>query len=151
MTLFDANRCHIRHSVALCCEEVLVIGSCLCVNIVILSMSSIEDDDESADEFEGMVLEWYPRDSLRRTNWLYRVDALRPHDIREMEVLWDLCNAFRGYAVALLAVGASYRLALSRRGDDNVGTFAVRWDSRVEESRKRLVYFVSFGSSGSTL
>ena len=32
--------------------------------------------------------EWYPRHILSRTNWLYRVDALRNHDLREMTDLW---------------------------------------------------------------
>ena len=33
---------------------------------------------------------WLPRNILRRTNWLYRVDALRNHNIREMSVLWEV-------------------------------------------------------------
>ena len=45
--------------------------------------------------------QWYPRNILRRTNWLHRIDALRVHDIREMNILLELadiilehCNQF---------------------------------------------------------
>ena len=38
---------------------------------------------------------------MNRTNWLHRVDALRVHDIREMNILWEVaeiclehCNQF---------------------------------------------------------
>ena len=33
---------------------------------------------------------WFPRDILSLTNWLYRVDTLRPHDIRELSILGEL-------------------------------------------------------------
>ena len=51
--------------------------------------------DSSIDNVEQGLHSWYPRDILRRTNWLYRVDALRPHDMREMSVLWELTELFR--------------------------------------------------------
>ena len=41
--------------------------------------------------------QWYPRDLLRRTNWLHRVDALRIHDIREMRLLWEATSMIQDY------------------------------------------------------
>ena len=44
---------------------------------------------------------------MRCTNWLYRVDALRNHDIREMELLWEvalLCLEYCNIYVALANV-----------------------------------------------
>ena len=55
--------------------------------------------------------QWYPRDLLRRTNWLHRVDALRIHDIREMRLLWeatsmiqDHCHMFVIWANVIMSV-----------------------------------------------
>ena len=56
------------------------------------------DSDTSIENIEENIASWYPRDILRRTNWLYRVDALRPHDIREMSIMWELAELFQGYA-----------------------------------------------------
>ena len=47
------------------------------------------DADNVVSDFDDAIDQWYPRAVLRRTNWLDRVDALRPGDIREMGVLID--------------------------------------------------------------
>ena len=44
------------------------------------------------DELESNDPNWYPRDILRRTNWLHRVDALRNYDIRETGLLWEVAS-----------------------------------------------------------
>ena len=59
--------------------------------------------DSSIDDVDQGFQSWYPRDILRRTNWLYRVDALCPHDIREMSVLWELTELFWYYATQFIA------------------------------------------------
>ena len=53
------------------------------------------------DELESNVRNWYPRNILRHTKWLHRVDALRNYDIRESGLLWEVaslcleqCNQF---------------------------------------------------------
>ena len=46
------------------------------------------------DDEDHPFQRWYPRDILARTNWLYRVDALRPHDRREMTVIAELTILF---------------------------------------------------------
>ena len=38
-------------------------------------------------DFINDLSEWYLRGSVFRTNWLYRIDALRNHDIREMSLI----------------------------------------------------------------
>lgn len=65
-----------------------------------------DDDDEPPDipdlnELDGYVRNWLPHNMMNRTNWLHRVDALRVHDIREMNVIWEVaemclehCNQF---------------------------------------------------------
>ena len=45
---------------------------------------------------ESVFREWFPRDIIRRTNWLYRVDALCIHDIREMNVIAELVHRHYG-------------------------------------------------------
>lgn len=59
-------------------------------------MNSNGDDSATEDTLER-AREWFSHNIIRRTNWLYRVDALRPHDIREMDVLSKLVYLFRGY------------------------------------------------------
>jgi len=44
------------------------------------------------DDLDDMVRRWHPRRILRRTNWLHRIDALRVHDIREMNILWEVAS-----------------------------------------------------------
>ena len=58
----------------------------------------IMDSDTSIENIEENLASWYPRDILCRTNWLYRVDDIRPHDIREMCIMWELAELFQGYA-----------------------------------------------------
>lgn len=41
----------------------------------------------TSDSDEGQSRDWVPRNILRRTNWLYHVDVLRPHDRREIDIL----------------------------------------------------------------
>ena len=50
------------------------------------------------DNLERSIIQWCPRDMLRRTNWLYRIDALRPRDVREMDTLKELVDLYQTYA-----------------------------------------------------
>ena len=75
--------------------------------IQLQAVVSDEDLNMITDEETGDVEEevWLPRRSVRDTNWMYRVDALRTHDHREMEVklhhsLALLCNALQALAYA---------------------------------------------------
>ena len=49
------------------------------------------------NNIENGLNSWYPCGILRRTNWPYRVDALRNHNIREIQILWELADIFEGY------------------------------------------------------
>ena len=45
------------------------------------------DDDESVENAQpdiNQTVSWFPRRSIRETYWIYHVDALRIHDIREI-------------------------------------------------------------------
>ena len=59
-------------------------------------------DEEAQQDDESFLRNWYPRDIASRTNWLYRIDALRMHDIREMHIIWDLMNLYKHYATQFL-------------------------------------------------
>ena len=63
-----------------------------------------DDDIESGIDHnvESYIQNWYPREILRRTNWLYRVDSLRMHDVREMNIMWELACLFKYYATQFL-------------------------------------------------
>ena len=45
-------------------------------------------------EVEHLVKNWFPRNILRRTNWLCRTDAFGDHDLREMNMLWEVSSLF---------------------------------------------------------
>ena len=66
--------------------------------------SSSEQD--SVDEIERAVSLWRPRAVLRRTNWMYRVDSLRPLDIDHLHLLWDNVIMLREYALQFLIWGS---------------------------------------------
>ena len=51
-----------------------------------------EVDSSTVRDIEEGVRQWFPRDTTRLTNWLYRVDAIRPTDIRKMDDLWNLVH-----------------------------------------------------------
>ena len=70
-------------------------------------MSNADDSDDDppdipdVNELDEFVRRWLPRNMMNRTNWLHRVDALCVHDIREMNILWEVaemclehCNQF---------------------------------------------------------
>ena len=56
-------------------------------------------DEHTIDHIERSVSSWYPWAVLRRTNWLYRVDALRPADVHHLTLLWDHVVIMREYAM----------------------------------------------------
>ena len=82
--------------------------------------SSTDDDDSEHFNDDYSQISWLPRDLLRRTNWLYRVDALRIHDMREMYQLWDICNLFERYATMFIAWAYSIKAIMSTSTDNIV-------------------------------
>ena len=86
------------------------------------------DKDSSVDDIKHYVNNWYPREVLRRTNWFYRVDALRPHDIREMNILWELCGLLKNYATQFIILVYSLRTIISASTDQ---VFAKTFDGIV--------------------
>ena len=57
------------------------------------------ESDQNNNDDEEMNTIWLPRQVQNRTNWLYRIDALRPHDIREMNIIWELVCILKDYAI----------------------------------------------------
>ena len=101
---------------------VSILQKALSINYYIMSneLSSSEDDDSDAINHDYSQLSWMPRDILRRTNWLYRVDALRIHDLREMHNLWEICNLFEKYATLFVAWAYSIKAIMSSSTDNIV-------------------------------
>jgi hypothetical protein len=57
---------------------------------------------QSIDNLSNELSEWYPRNIVRRTNWLYRIDTLRNHDIREINLIWKVADLCQFYALDFL-------------------------------------------------
>ena len=53
----------------------------------------------SIHDIEQALWSWRPRAILRRTNWLYRVDALRSNDVDHLNLLWSNVIVQREYAI----------------------------------------------------
>ena len=67
------------------------------------SESSDDDVNEEANNDESNLgNQWIPRDILRRTNWLYRIDALRNHNMRGMQVIWELTEIRERYTTQFI-------------------------------------------------
>ena len=64
--------------------------------------SANDEISESIESITDNLIQWYPHDILRRTNWLYRMDSLRNHDVREMSLLWEITELFQDYATSFL-------------------------------------------------
>ena len=62
-------------------------------------------EDHLIDDIEAAISRWRPRDVLRRTNWLYRIDALRPRDVREMQLFLELVHLYQDYAEMFIGWG----------------------------------------------
>ena len=79
--------------------ETLVINFKIISNINHIFISSFysiigNDNQQNALEGEDSLRNWSPRNIISRTNWLYRVYALCNHDIREMNLLWEISSLF---------------------------------------------------------
>ena len=53
----------------------------------------------STHDIDQAVCGWRPRAILRRTNWLYSVDALRSNDVDHLNLLWSNVIVQREYAM----------------------------------------------------
>ena len=85
-----------------------------------IDSSSSEDDESEHFNHDSSLLSWVPRNILRRTNWLYCVDALIIHDIREMHNLWEICNLLKRYATQCITWAYSIKAFISTSSDNIV-------------------------------
>ena len=76
-----------------------------------------DDLSESIESITDNLTQWYPRDILRRTNWLYRMDSLRNHDVREMSLLWEITELFQDYATSFLVWAHSLKSIINITSD----------------------------------
>ena len=63
-------------------------------------------ESHSIEDIEQAVWGWRPRAVLRRTNWLYRIDALRSNDVDHLNLLWSNVIVQRETAVQFLIWGS---------------------------------------------
>ena len=58
---------------------------------------------------ESGLNSWYPCDILRCSNFLYRVYALRNHNMREMQIIWEVVSLIIwAYAIKLVINSIQY-------------------------------------------
>ena len=55
---------------------------------------------------EQFISQWRPSDVFRRTNWLYRVNALHPRDVREIDALIELVDLHQAHAEKFIVWGS---------------------------------------------
>ena len=70
--------------------------------------------DNNIGQLQQDIRWWYPRQRLRRTNWLYRIDALRLYDQREITFLNSLGSIFFEYSTIFLSWGYTLQTILQR-------------------------------------
>ena len=87
----------------------------------------------SLASIESYLSHWHSRAVLHQTNWLYRVDALRPNDITYLNTLQDKIILLRDYASPFLIM-ATVLSHLIQNG-------------RTPHIRERLPFFPSLGLS----
>ena len=63
-------------------------------------------EHDSVDEIEHDVSYWRSPAVLCRTNWIYRIDALRPLDVDHLHLLWDNVVILRKYVLQFLVRGS---------------------------------------------
>ena len=85
-----------------------------------IDSSSTEDDDSEYFNHDSAQLSWLPRDILRRKDWLYRVDALRIHNMHEMNNLWEISTLFEIYVNHFISWAYSIKAFMSISTDNIV-------------------------------
>ena len=73
------------------------------------------DVNNFIDNVEQSISQWRPRDVLRRTNWLYRVDVLRSRDAREMDTLKKFVDLYQRYVEKFIVWGHMLEIISTRR------------------------------------
>ena len=76
----------------------------LCTNYTTFIMEYSSEHD-SVDYIERDVSSWSPRAVLRRTNWMYHVDAIHPLNVDHLHLPWDNVVLLREYALQFLIWG----------------------------------------------
>ena len=72
------------------------------------------------DDIESELNSWHPRDIIRRTNQLYRVDTLCNHDMREMQIIWEVAELFEGYATQFIIWAYAIKSVISSTQDNRL-------------------------------
>ena len=67
----------------------------------------------SIGNIESGLNSWHHRDIIRHTNWLYRVDALCNHDMREIQIICEVASIFKSYAAQFIIWEYTIRSVIS--------------------------------------
>ena len=87
----------------------------------------VQDENNSNANDNNLSL-WYPRSTIRRTNWLYRTDALRVSDLREITLAWELFSSHTDYVLHLLML----LHALSMKIQSSVGNIELQMKKTIK-------------------
>ena len=82
--------------------------------------SSDDDDSNSSSSVSDDWNRWLPRRNLRETNWIYRVDALRPHDNREMDLHLRLSQGLLCCTMKFIVYAFSLKKLISSEANANI-------------------------------
>ena len=82
--------------------------------------SSDDDDSNSSSSVSDDWNRWLPRRNLRETNWLYRVDTLRPHDNREMDLYLRLSQGLLFCTMKFIVYAFSLKMLISSESNANI-------------------------------
>ena len=75
---------------------------------------------QQVNEIEETVQTWYSQSVLRRTNWLYTVDALRPNNIIYLNVSWEIMELLRDYATHFMLMGTVLQFVKTRGASESL-------------------------------
>ena len=81
-----------------------------------MSSTDVDGETDSSSSHDEDV-RWSPRRRERDTNWMYRVDALRTHDTREMESYYEMSRWQLLQTMMLLVYVFSIKEFVSRTQD----------------------------------
>ena len=75
---------------------------------------------QQVNEIEETVQMWYSQSVLRRTNWLYTVDALRPNTIIYLNVSWEIMELLCDYATHFMLMGTVLQFVKTRGASESL-------------------------------
>jgi hypothetical protein len=97
-----------------------------------LEQAEAHIDEDIVRDAQWIEQWWLPRYCLMRTNFRYRNDALRPRDLRNLDILWNRAEMFLHYLLEWVVYAhgiAAILIRAQRRGCEHlIGRLRVHLD-----------------------